>query len=244
MIPENKFFLRIYHSSLVSSPKGFTLLELLIAIAIFGVLAATIYSSLNAALSKNDAISYGADIHEKARACLNQMVMDLTSIYVERPPLYKQPETTATPDPYRFVAEKKTVGAHYFPKLRFISTAHLPMTGGLGAGMAEIIYYAVESEDRDAHPVMKRADRAYPFFQQEDFHEQESDPILCEDVEELILTYYDQDGAPHEEWDSESDFYKYATPKRIGISLKIKKKSETYSFYTQVEIPVYREKPK
>jgi general secretion pathway protein J len=223
---------------------AFTLLEILIAITIFGILVATIYSSLNAVLSKNDAISYGADVHEKARACLNRIVMDLTSIYVELPPLYKQPETTSDTDPYRFVAEKVTVGTNYYPKIRFTSMAHLPMSGSAGAGIAEIVYYVIENEDRDADPVLKRADRAYPFFQDDEFEERENDPTLCEDLEELIFTYYDQDGEAQEEWNSESDFYKYATPKMIGIQLKIKKKSQVYTFNTQIEIPVYREKPK
>lgn len=223
--------------------EAFTLLEILIAITIFSVLVTTIYSSLNAVLSRNDAIAYGADVHEKARSCLNRMVMDLTSIYVELLPLYKQPETVSEPDPYRFVAEKVTVGTNYYPKIRFTSMAHLPMSGSAGAGIAEIVYYVIENDDRDAGFVLKRADRAYPFFQDDDFEEQEGDPTLCEDVEELIVTYYDQDGEAHEEWNSESSFYKYATPRMIGIQLKIKKKSAVYDFNTQIMLPVYREKP-
>ena len=85
---------------------------------------------------------------KKRAACLNRIVMDLTSIYVELPPLYKQPETISEPDPYRFVAEKVTVGTNYYPKIRFTSMAHLPMTGSAGAGIAEIVYYVMENEDR------------------------------------------------------------------------------------------------
>jgi general secretion pathway protein J len=223
---------------------AFTLLEILIAITIFSILVTTIYSSLNAVLSKNDAIAYGADVHEKARSCLNRIVTDLSSVYVDLPPLYKQPETTSPPDKYRFVAEKTTVGTNYYAKVRFTSLAHLPISGSAGIGIAEIVYYVMENEDRNLNPVLKRSDRAYPFFQDDEFQERESDPTLCEDLEELVFTYYDQDGEAHEEWNSESDFYKYATPKRIGIQLKIKKKSEVYVFNTQVELPVYREKPK
>jgi general secretion pathway protein J len=233
-----------YQKNIILKKDAFTLLEILIAITIFSVLVTTIYSSLNAVLSRNDAIVYGADIHEKARSCLNRIVMDLNSVYVELPPLYKQPETISQPDKYRFVAEKTTVGTNYYAKVRFTSMAHLPMTGNPATGIGEIIYYAMENEDRDASPVLRRSDRAYPFFQEDDFEEKESDPIICEDLEELVFTFYDQDGEAHEEWDSESDFYKYATPKMIGIQLKIKKKSETYVFNTQVELPVYREKPK
>ena len=220
---------------------GFTLLELLIAIMVFSVIVTTIYGSLRAVLSKNDAIMHGSDIHEMARTCLNRIILDLNALYVELPPFYKQPGFNDPPNPYRFVAEKTSVGTKYYSKLRFTSTAHLPMAGNSNYGIGEIIYYIMKNEDPDANPVLKRADRSYPFFQNDDFKEREEDPTLCEDVDELTFTYYDEDGQEHDEWNSESDYYKYATPRMIGIRLKIKRNSETYTFYTKVMLPVYRE---
>lgn len=223
---------------------GFTLLELLIAIVIFSVVITTIYGSLKAVLSKNDAIIYGSDIHDMARTCLNRIIMDLNSIYVELPPLYKQPGFNDPPDMYRFVAEKVTVGTKYYPKIRFTSTDHLPMAGSKIGGIAEIFYYVMKSDDPDAGPVLKRSDRVYPFYENDDFQERESDPTLCEDIDELTFTYYNENGEEQEEWNSESNFYKYGTPRMIGVQLKIKRNSEVYSFYTKITLPTYREQAK
>ena len=122
---------------------GFTLIEILIAIAIFAVVTTTIFASLRAVLSKNDAIRQGDDVYEMGRSCMNRILMDLTALYIEQPPIYKKPEFNDPPDSYRFVAEQTFVGSQQFTRLRFASTAHLPLGGQYGGGLEEIVYYVL-----------------------------------------------------------------------------------------------------
>lgn len=226
---------------------GFTLLEVLIAIFIFGVVAATIYGSFNAVASKNHAITQGMDVYQTAQIALNRMSMDLKTLYIDMPPIFKIPDYNDPPDPYRFVGKMEFVGTKSFPRLRFASVSHLPMGSDRQNGIAEIVYY-IEDRGEGGEPdyVLKRADHIYPYDQKEKarFEDAPSDPILCESVSEFKLTYYDQDGETHEQWDSDDDFYKYATPKAVDIVLKLKRQSETYTFHTRVSLPIYREEKK
>jgi general secretion pathway protein J len=222
---------------------GFTLIEILIAIAIFAVVVTTIFSSFRAVLSRNEAIRHGDNTYEMARSCMNRILMDLTSLYIERPPLYQKPDFNAPPDPYRFVAEQIFTGARNFTRLRFSSAAHLPMGGQTGRGLAEIVYYVPRQSYSETPPVLRRADRSYPYDLDPEFSEREHDPVLCEDVAEFELTFYDEEGNAHEEWNSESDRYRYATPRMVAVKLKIAPAgAQSHDFFSRITLPVYRDK--
>lgn len=225
------------------SRRGFTLIEILIAIAIFAVVVTTIFSSFRAVLSRNEAIRQGEDAYEMARSCMNRIVMDLTSLYIEGPPMYRKPEFNDPPHPYRFVAEQSFTGSRHFTRLRFASTAHLPMGGQTGGGLAEIVYYVPRQSYSQTETVLKRADRPYPYDLDPDFQENDADPVLCEDVTEFSLTFYDEEGNTHEEWNSESDRFRYATPRMVAVKLRIEREGAYgHDFFSRIPLPVSREK--
>jgi general secretion pathway protein J len=222
---------------------GFTLIEILIAIAIFAVVTTTIFASFRAVLSKNEAIRQGEEAYEMARTFMDRMVMDLTSLYIELPPMYRKPEFNNPPDPYRFVAEQVFSGAGQFTRLRFASTAHLPMGGRSGGGLAEIVYYVPRQAYPDSNTVVKRADRAYPYDLDPEFEENAADPVLCADVEEFSLLFYDEEGNTYEEWNSDSDRHQYATPRMVAVKLRIAPEGTPgYEFFSRIPLPVFRDK--
>jgi len=55
------------------------------------------------------------------------------------------------------------------------------------------------------------------------------------------LTYYDQDGEAHDQWDSDSAVAKFATPAAIEFELKIGDTPDTVVFTTRLKLPVHRE---
>ncbi|MGB9498426.1 MAG: prepilin-type N-terminal cleavage/methylation domain-containing protein [Dissulfuribacterales bacterium] len=224
------------------SRSGFTLLEILIAIFIFAIIISTVYGSFNAVISRTEAINNGVGAFEMARVCLNRMMSDLNAIYVEQKPLYHKPDYNDPPDPYRFVGKETFEGVKTFSQLRFASFAHLSMSKKTEKGIAEIVYYVEERGYPESEYVLKRSDTLYSDDEDYEFEEKDSDPVLCEGLEELSFAYFDDEGNEYERWDSDADSYKNATPRAIGITLTINYNSEIHTFYTKLNLPVYREK--
>ena len=216
---------------------GFTLMEVLVAIAILAIVVTTVLASFNSVFSTTEVLDENADLYEMAKNCMKRMVLDLESIHIARKPIYKPPEMDQPPDPYRIVATTEDTGGMGFAQIRFASRAHIALGKSPRQGIAELIYY-VQARD-DGHPVLKRADNLYPY---PDFEEQGSDPVLSKYVKSLAFKFYDNEGLEYDVWDSDSEEFGYATPRAIAIRLELANKSATQIFETRVLLPVWREK--
>ena len=214
---------------------GFTLVELLLAIVILGMVVTTVLVSYNTVFSTTDALESSSNMYEMAKNCLKQMTVDLESIYISQPPVYRQPEFDDEPSDFRVVGLSKDLSGTGFAQLRFTSRAHLPLENSSRRGIAEIVYYVQTRED--GSQVLKRSDNLYPY---PEFEEKGSDPTLCEHVKSLAFTFFDDEGSENDSWDSESDTFAYATPGAIGIELEIGDQSSSHTFRTLVKLPVYR----
>lgn len=220
----------------MKSHAGFTLLEILIAIFIFAIIITTVFASYNSIFSGAETMDQDIKSYEMAKSCLNRMIIDLESIYVSLPPQFKPPEFDDQPDPYRIVGDSVYLKTTEFPKLRFASLSHLALSGKTENGIAEIVYYAQDTEERGF--VLRRADSLEPY---QPFEEKSSDPVLCEGIESLTFKYYDQEGEEYDLWDSDAEDWRYATPKTISIKLELGG-SGSLLFETMVTLPVHREK--
>jgi general secretion pathway protein J len=85
---------------------------------------------------------------------------------------------------------------------------------------------------------LRRADHLYPYPR---FEERNSDPVLCENVKSLALTYYAEDEADSETWDSDDEQFAYATPVRVAIQLELGE-GESYIFQTTVRPAMARKR--
>ena len=218
-------------------PRGFTLMEILLAFLILGIVVTTILASFNAVFSTTDTLKNSSRYYDMAKNCLNRMVLDLGALYITLPPLYKPPNFDDPPDPYRIVGSSNEIGGTSFANVRFASNAHIPLNKSIKRGVAEIVYY-VQGRD-DGQQVLRRGDHLYPY---PPFEENSGDPILTEHVKSLAFKYYDSEGSEFEEWNSDSEEYGYATPAAIGIQLEIGDESVSYNFETTVRFAVNREK--
>jgi general secretion pathway protein J len=216
---------------------GFTLMEVLIAIAILAIVVTTVLASFNSVFSTTEVLDESAEIYEMAKSCLGRLTLDLEEIYIAQRPIYKPPELDQAPDPYRMVATSKDIDGTGFAQFRFTSKAHVRLEKSRREGIAEIIYY-VQARD-DGHPVLKRADNLYPYPA---FEEKGSDPVLCKYVKSLAFKFYDNDGNEFDVWDSDSDEFGYATPQAIAVKLELARKTAVYTFETMVFLPIFREK--
>ena len=218
---------------------GFTLLELLTAMAILAIVVSLVFGSFDAVFSTADAVNTGSDLIEMGNACLDRIRTDLEAIHVSLYPRYKPPDMDAVPELYRVVGSEKSVGGDYYGQLRFTSLAHLAFNQDEREGIAEIVYYVQESEN-DGN-VLRRADKLYPY--PEEFEENPMDPAMCEQVREFELTYYDAEGRDYKEWNSESDDFEYGSPRFIGIKLVVGDETTSFELNTQVVLPVFRFQP-
>ena len=216
--------------------RGFTLVELMLAILILGLVVTTVLASFNAVFSTTEALESSSNIFEMAKTCLKQMTVDLESIYVAQPPIYRKPEFDDEPSDFRVVGLSEDSGGTGFAKLRFTSRAHLPLENSQRRGIAEIVYYVQTKED--GRQVLKRSDNLYPY---PEFEAKGADPTLCEHVKSLAFTFFDDEGSDNDSWDSESDSFEYATPRAIGIELEIGAETRSHTFKTLVHLPVYRQ---
>lgn len=215
---------------------GFTLLEVLVAMSIFALVMALIFGTFEGVFSNADHVNAASDVFEMADSCLKRISSDLSEIYVLQVPRYKPPEMGDEPDLYRIKGENENMGGSTFAKLRFTSLAHLPINGDNREGIAEIVYYVEEIENNQY--IIRRKDTLYPY--PEDFEASNKDPLLCEQVREFKLIFYNKDGDEQEDWDSDEDDYEYCTPSAIGIVLKLGDEEAPYEFQTAVKLPMQR----
>lgn len=221
----------------VSAHRGFTLMEILIAIFIFGIIVSTIFGSFHAVFSQTEAITNDSALYEMGRNCMNRMVVDLQAIHAALPPQYSEPTEDDDPDPFRFVSEIKQIDQKEFPMLRFTSRSHISFNRPPETGIAAIVYYIQQDEQNGF--ILRRSDDLYPF---KDFEENRIDPILCNQLKSLRFAFYDNEESEYDAWDSEDENYGYATPRSVKIVLLIGDENIEHRFETLVRLPVYREK--
>lgn len=220
-----------------SRPPGFTLAEILIAIAIFALLVSAIMGSFSGVFAPTQAIAVQRTNNAMARACLLRMTTDLGNIYVDRPPLYTPPQTDQESSVYRFVGRRPSDAS---PRvlLRFSSRAHVDFNPQPRRGIAVIRYY-LEAVDEQPEPTF-RLRRSDVLADAGTLPEPRNDPILCENIKALQLEYRDDEGEIAEEWDSSSADHNFATPRAVRIRLELGGPAGSAVYTTIVTLPLWR----
>jgi general secretion pathway protein J len=219
----------------MSAQGGFTLIEILLAIFIFSILVTTVFGSFAVLSDGAEVLKTDTGLYQSTRACLDRITRDLKEIHFALPPEYGKPKFNDDPHEYRLVGGQADVGNADFDQLRFASLAHISFQGDPRLGIARIIYYPFELTPENW--VLRRADHLYPY---PDFEPNDQDPILCENLLEFKLVYFDGDGESYERWDTESDDHDYASPRSIAITLKTGTEERSVTLNTRVDLPVYR----
>ena len=222
--------------------QGFTLLEVLVALAAASIIFAVLFGSIRTLLFSNELISNNKPSLKAAQICLHRMVKDLRAIYIQHPPLFTPPSAReGDPDPYRVTGDETAVDGTQFPRLRFTSTSHVAMGEAPRKGVAEIVYYVKRFDETGF--ALHRSDTLYPY--DENREPKPIDPILCAPLQSLKLTYFDSEGDAHSQWDSESEDMAFATPRAVEIVIALgPDKSVADVFQTRVQLPMWREEKK
>ncbi|WP_300461134.1 prepilin-type N-terminal cleavage/methylation domain-containing protein [Desulfobacula sp.] len=222
--------------------KGFTLVEVLVAITIFAIAVSTLFASFNMVISNIDPINAGLDDYEMAQNAMDRIQKDLMSLCLTHDPAYTPPEMEGSdePDRFRFVSKTVSLNGNTYTQLRFASFEHIGFKRGQKSRIGIIHYYVEPSENETM--VLKRADIGSVFFEETRENKTRNDPLLCERVNAFELTFIDQEGKSHEEWDSDDANVDFATPYAIQIRLVIKNRERSNNFATTIVLPSHREK--
>ena len=202
-----------------TNPKGFTLLEILIATFLFGVVLTIIYTSYTGTMRVVDTAESQAEIYRMARIALERILEDLESVYVSQMKEGSESEKNAF-QPFQFVGEDKEISGRDADTLSFASTAHINLSGkGQEPGAAEIGYYVQENNEGEDF-ILLRSDR--PVFEGAVTLEEQinSGFVLCEKLVSVSFSYHGEDGEIFESWDSSSGQQKGKIPKMVSIALK------------------------
>lgn len=217
--------MKIFHFSDLFETKnlhhhhGFTLMEILVAVLIFGTIMMTLFSTFRSFVASSRLIRHHIAGAEKGPFWMTRMLRDIRSIRIAFPPEYQNPsETDGLLDPFRIVAERISMAGHEFSTLSFVSLSHISFEGDVRTGAARITYYP--RERRDGGIDLCRSDHLISKIDHPVETELSScDPVLCRNIVEFDLTFIDDEGEKSDHWDSDAESFDRMTPRAIHLSM-------------------------
>jgi general secretion pathway protein J len=208
---------------------GFTLIEILIAVLILGIVLSTIYASYTGTFRIIKETGADAELYSMARTVLDRMTRDLEAAVP-----WKGINT--------FIAEPYNLGGREFTRLTFRSSAHVAFSENeeTPAGIAVIEYFVEEGTEKEGY-VLLRSDSLYRD------PKQTTAPTggfpLCDRIETMTCRFYDTNGKDYESWDSEgsNESQKNKSPVMVEIRLGLvneANREHPYPFMTRVRLPL------
>lgn len=190
------------------SSRGFTLLEILMAISIFAIVISLAYGSYRATFLVIDSTEAQAETYTKAAIAMDRIRHDLGSLYLGTSGFLQ--------------GEPQNIGSKEAATMRFTSTAHLVLNRKEQAAGYATITYTVEEDPETGSLRLFRLDKV---FRPEETEEPETSKglLLCDNLQEVRFVYHSNEQGQQDYWDSKeiekSDTKAKKTPDRIEISL-------------------------
>ncbi len=228
------------HLMNMKNRKGFTLLEILLAMFIFTVVLSTLYTAYTGTFRNVDETESQADIYRMARIALERITEDLESAYM---PAHTVGLTTEEKPPHSvaFVGETALISDRSADTLLFFSRAHLVFDEEeVDATAARIAYDVRQSEEDEEAFLLYRTDTP----RLEEGPEQGTGGlILCDGLQAVNFIYYDDQGREHDRWDSTNEEFKDRLPAMVSIILEFVNKRNPEAplkFVSGVVLPMAR----
>ncbi len=195
--------------------KGFTLLEILIAVFIFGIIFSTIFVSYTGSFRIIGETGSQADLYAMARTAMERILEDLGSVYVSE----VESDDAAGFGAVSFTGGAKEIGGISFASLRFTSTAHLDFDQDRTLPEpAEIAYIVREAAGENVF-ALYRSDMPTHTSTPE---EGSGGILLCDGLSHFKCTYYDAGGVEHLSWGVTDHPSKEIIPAMVSIYMEFK----------------------
>jgi general secretion pathway protein J len=212
----------------VLKQKGFTLIEILIAIFILTIVLSTIYAAYTGTHRIVKDTEYGNDIYSMARTTMQRMVADLESVCKYN-------------GSFKFTSLRKEINGQEFTMLTFLSSAHLSFDDDNSSGIASISYYFEEDSENKGYLLLRKD--TLNKTEEEGETTTGQGFILCDRLYSLKYKFYDSKGEEYNSWDSASDLgvQKDKAPSVVSIHLDFinpDNSDNPYKFTTKAFLPM------
>lgn len=218
--------------------KGFTLLELLVAIAMTAVLTLAVYGTYRAVSSSAEIYGKTIRYHEMAMACLERMSADLQSIAIRSQSEYVSSKDPKKSDPLMIrihPASTDTGPPQETPILQLTSRSSLSLSPSDLPGIVEIRYDMIR--DETGGWALRRSQSNVPFS---GLPEMKTEPVVCRELRSIEIVAMDAEGERLKQWDSNSKEQRYETPVAVSIRLGVGQGTFRVNAEMLVRIPVNR----
>lgn len=219
----------------VNCQYGFTLLEIVVAIAIFAVIVSIIFPAYTGTFRNIEIAESQSDIYEMARTAMIRIVEDLESTYIPEPITGEQGAGDTALD--AFIGQDDFLEGRDADRIRFFSRSHIDLAESQDeTGEAKIAYYPLIKEDNSI--TLYRSDTRGNLEWPED---NTGGWRICEGLYSINFTYRGKDGNTYDTWDETSMGEGNRLPVMVTITLKFVDKDDPEKpliFSTSVALPL------
>ena len=176
---------------MTASDRGFTLLEVLLAMTVLAVVVAMLTLSLSGSMRVFDGAEQDEEIYSMAQTALQRISEDLASAFASKDSL--------------FVGESVMEDGHRADTVQFCSLAHVVFNPEKQKPGLGLISYRLEEEPGGGGTFrLVRSDQLLlPVEEKEEDSELSPAFILADDLRSFQLTYFDRTGQEFDNWPQE-----------------------------------------
>lgn len=211
-------------------PGGFTLFEVLITLAILGVVLSLLYLTFHQSMAAMAEVDERAEVIQQGRLILERMAGEMKGavliILKEGPQAYRT----------GLVGRSTSEGNDLLDRMDF--TARLPSFASPvegGWGFSELGYFLDRSPGRKGLTLFRRQDDGMDG----NLLQGGRSVAVCDRVRSLGFSYFDRQGRKGKEWNSLEGEHRNLLPSRVEIQLKLEdSRGRVHEFRTQVYLPM------
>jgi type II secretion system protein J len=193
--------------------RGFTLLEVLVSVAILAIIMAAVYSAYTTNVEAIQMARENGQVQQTARIVLDRMSKDLQSAISELP----VPSENIR---LGLIGKTEEREGKRFDRIDFTTLTHLALSDqGSDTDLCEVGYSVVEDSEQQDILVLMRRDDGSP---DEDFTEGGDIQEMARNVVEFKITYEDSGGEELDRWNAEESGAASTLPVLIKVRLVLK----------------------
>jgi prepilin-type N-terminal cleavage/methylation domain-containing protein len=221
-------------SSINMDNRGFTLLEIMLAFFIFSIIIFTIFTTYTGTFKTINLTESRLELYRRASIAMERISEDLQASYVSVLP----PDSFGRPAEYtQFIGEDNQINGRDADSVSFFSRIPQMFSDGEETVSGLLISYEVVEDTENEELKLLRSEN--PEFT--DDTELKEGLLLCDGLQSVSFTYYDEEGDEYDSWDSESENSKGRLPRLVSIGLEFineENPEEPIKFMSSVNLQV------